>query len=160
MPPITPYVSISIVTEVLRVLRANAALEMILPAIQTARHPYLFASADTTGPALRYIPLSKLPTHATVPLPSPKYTTNSFRNTPNVYAIPSTIMLHMKEANTITQPYLKTPQGVRELIDTVAAVSAATAVVDIGQIDRDNATDPVWSDDTRLGYTVPTYPGA
>uniref|UniRef100_A0A182Q997 Uncharacterized protein n=1 Tax=Anopheles farauti TaxID=69004 RepID=A0A182Q997_9DIPT len=115
IPPITPYVSISIVTDVLSVLSANAAQEMMLPAIQTARHPNLFASADTTGPALRYIPLSKLPTHATVPLPSPKYTTNSFRNTPNVYAIPSTIMLHMKDANTITQPYLRgEPDRIRE----------------------------------------------
>lgn len=58
-------------------------------------------------PALKYTPLSKLPTHATFPLPSPKYVTNSPKNTPNVYAIPSTIILHMNDANTITHPYLQ-----------------------------------------------------
>lgn len=40
----------SILTDVLNVLRTNATQDMILPAIQTALHPYLFANADTTGP--------------------------------------------------------------------------------------------------------------
>ena len=95
------------VTLVLNVLRTKAVQESKLPAMQTALHPYLLASADTTGPALKYIPASKLPTHATVPFGSLKYLTNSIRNTPKVYAMPSTIMLHMKDANTITQPYLE-----------------------------------------------------
>lgn len=104
IPPKTPYVSISIFTDVLNVLSTNATQDIILPAMQTARHPYRFANADTIGPALRYMPLSKLPTHATLPLPSPKYVTNSPKNTPNVYAMPSTIMLHINEAKTMTQP--------------------------------------------------------
>lgn len=31
-------------------LSTNAAAEIILPAMHTARQPYLFANADTTGP--------------------------------------------------------------------------------------------------------------
>lgn len=91
----------SILTDVLNVLSTKATHDMILPAIQTALHPYLLANADTTGPiiksgikksqkfvfklmcgiyplnipALKYTPDSKLPTQATLPLPSPKYST-------------------------------------------------------------------------------------
>lgn len=36
--------------DVLNVLRTNAMHAIKLPAIQTALHPYLFASAETTGP--------------------------------------------------------------------------------------------------------------
>lgn len=50
LPPRTPYVNMSILTDVLNVLSTNATQDMILPAIQTALHPYLFASADTIGP--------------------------------------------------------------------------------------------------------------
>lgn len=56
------------------------------------------------SPAVRYIPESKLPIQATLPLPSWKSFWRSPMNTPNVYAIPSTIILHMKLANTMTQP--------------------------------------------------------
>lgn len=45
-----PYVNISILTDVLNVLRTNALAEIILPAMQTERQPYLLANADTTGP--------------------------------------------------------------------------------------------------------------
>lgn len=37
--------------ELLNVLSTNAAHDIRLPAIQTARQPYLLANADTTGPA-------------------------------------------------------------------------------------------------------------
>lgn len=50
LPPIAPYVIMSIVTDVLNVLSTNAQQAITLPAIQTALHPYLFASADTIGP--------------------------------------------------------------------------------------------------------------
>lgn len=40
-------------TDVLNVLSTNAAADIILPAMQTARQPYLFASADTTGPSFQ-----------------------------------------------------------------------------------------------------------
>lgn len=50
LPPRTPYVNMSILTDVLNVLSTKATHDMILPAIQTARHPYLLANADTTGP--------------------------------------------------------------------------------------------------------------
>lgn len=49
-----PYVIINIFTDVLNVLKTNAADDIKLPAIQTARQPYLFASADTTGPVNVY----------------------------------------------------------------------------------------------------------
>lgn len=40
----------SILTDVLNVLSTKATQDMILPAIQTALHPYLLVNADTTGP--------------------------------------------------------------------------------------------------------------
>lgn len=40
-------------TDVLNVLSTNAAHDIKLPAMQTARQPYLLASADTTGPGNR-----------------------------------------------------------------------------------------------------------
>lgn len=40
----------SILTDVLNVLSTKATQDIILPAIQTALHPYLLANADTTGP--------------------------------------------------------------------------------------------------------------
>lgn len=46
--------------------RAKAAVDMNAPAIHTTRHPNLFVSALTTGPALRYIPDSREPTQAVV----------------------------------------------------------------------------------------------
>lgn len=52
LPPIKPYVNINTLTLGLKVLNANAALDIILPAIHTARHPYLLANADTTGPGI------------------------------------------------------------------------------------------------------------
>lgn len=45
-----PYVIISVPIDELNVLSTNAAHDITLPAIQTARQPYLLASADTTGP--------------------------------------------------------------------------------------------------------------
>lgn len=63
------------------------------------------------SPAVKYIPLSKLPTHATLPGPSLKSATNSLRNTPKVYAIPSTTMLQRKLAITMTQPYPPSARG-------------------------------------------------
>lgn len=40
-------------TLVLNVLSTKAMQEIMLPAMHTARHPYLLARADTTGPEIR-----------------------------------------------------------------------------------------------------------
>lgn len=47
-----PYVIISIPIDELNILSTNAAHDITLPPMQTARQPYLLASADTTGPAI------------------------------------------------------------------------------------------------------------
>lgn len=39
-------------TLVLNVLSTKAMQEIMLPAMHTARHPYLLARADTTGPEI------------------------------------------------------------------------------------------------------------
>jgi len=50
-PPMTPYVSMRTLTLGEKVLRMKAAHPTMLPAIHTVRHPNLFVSALTTGPA-------------------------------------------------------------------------------------------------------------
>ena len=50
-PPMTPYVSMRTLTLGEKVLRMKAAHPMMLPAMHTVRHPNLFVSALTMGPA-------------------------------------------------------------------------------------------------------------
>jgi len=50
-PPMTPYVSMRTLTLGEKVLRMKAAHPMTLPAMHTVRHPNLFVSALTMGPA-------------------------------------------------------------------------------------------------------------
>jgi hypothetical protein len=51
LPPMTPYVSMRTLTFGEKVLRMKAAHPMMLPAMQTVRHPNLLVRALTTGPA-------------------------------------------------------------------------------------------------------------
>jgi hypothetical protein len=53
LPPMMPYVIISIFTLFENVESTNAMAPKKLPAIHTALHPYLFVKALTTGPTRR-----------------------------------------------------------------------------------------------------------
>lgn len=62
----TPYVNMSILTVGLNILRTKAHAPIKLPAMQTARHPYRFVRALTTGPETKIISHKKNSTSSTV----------------------------------------------------------------------------------------------
>jgi len=65
IPPKNPYVIIMVMLSVDNVDNTKDDEAKTLPITQAVLQPNLLENALTNGPALKYIPDSKLPTHAT-----------------------------------------------------------------------------------------------